>query len=157
MQLWNVQNVLFITGLNGTSQNTLTSLHCIEQHISLSPILYVSVNEQAVHLWMDVFNGNLKAIETSGLCHLNFSTEPLNLYVDEIEASIEAHCNHSHRVERLWFRGEHTRFSLTIPSLAAKNASTFLRKYLSSSLSDSQSAMSFDRSTSSAVQKEAVE
>ena len=49
-----------------------------------------------------------------------------------------------------------TRFSFTIPSLAAKNARTCLRKCCSSSLSCSQSLRSSARSISSAVQKEAA-
>ena len=48
-----------------------------------------------------------------------------------------------------------TRFSLTMPSLAAKNASTCLMKCCSCGFSLSQSARSFERSTSSAVQNEA--
>ena len=52
---------------------------------------------------------------------------------------------------RIWWRRE--RFSFTIPSDAAKNASTFLTKNFSSSVSFSQSCMSPPRSTSSAVQK----
>lgn len=50
---------------------------------------------------------------------------------------------------------KHTRFSLTIPSLAAKNAKTWEIKWRSSSFKASQWVKSLERSTSSAVQKEA--
>ena len=49
----------------------------------------------------------------------------------------------------------HTKFSLTMPSLAAKKANTWETKCFSSSLSCSQWVRSFERSTSSAVQKDA--
>ena len=49
-----------------------------------------------------------------------------------------------------------TKFSLTMPSLAAKKASTCLMKCCSPGLRLSQSPRSLDKSTSSAVQNEAT-
>lgn len=50
---------------------------------------------------------------------------------------------------------KHTKFSLTIPSLAAKKARTWEMKCCSSSFRASQWPRSLERSTSSAVQNEA--
>ena len=74
----------------------------IEQLVSFLPVLDISVNEKAVHLAVNVFDGDLKAVEAPGLrpqACMNLST----------------------------------RFSLTIPSDAAKNARTWEMKYFSSS------------------------
>ena len=50
-------------------------LNGVEQPVPLLPVLDVGVDEQAVHLAVDVLNGDLEAVEASGLRDLNnFST-----------------------------------------------------------------------------------
>lgn len=40
---------------------------------------------------MDVFHGNLEAIETPGFCNLNFLAKPLHLVVKHITGQLGAH------------------------------------------------------------------
>ena len=75
---------------------------------------------------MDVFDGDLQSIKTTGFSELNFLIEPK------------------------------ARFSLTMPSLAAKKARTWEIKCFSFLSSFSQSVRSLARSISSAVQKTAI-
>lgn len=57
------------------------------KHSPLSGIFNVSVNEETIHLRMDVFHGNLEAIETAGFSNLNFLAEPLHLVVKHHSAA----------------------------------------------------------------------
>ena len=50
-------------------------LNGVEQPVPLLPVLDVGVDEQAVHLAVDVLNGDLEAVEAPGIRDLNnFST-----------------------------------------------------------------------------------
>lgn len=102
----------------------------------------VGVNQETVHFRVNIFNGDLKAIETASFRDLNFWAEFLHLDRTEI---VEG--------QRKW--RELTKFSPTMPSLAAKKAKTFLMKYCSSDVKRSQSFISLAKSTSSQVQIDA--
>lgn len=43
----------------------------------------VCVDEQAIHLWVNILNKDLEAIEGAGLWNLHFLTEPL--YLSDME------------------------------------------------------------------------
>ena len=57
----------------------LTCFNGVEEVLPLSWVPNVRVNQKTVHLRVDVFNGNLEAIETSRFSHLHLGTESLNL------------------------------------------------------------------------------
>ena len=149
----------------------LTGFNGIEEILLLCPVFDVSINEEAVHLRVNVLNGYLESVETPCLRHLHLTTEPLNLTEKSGGGGSITH-THTHtqcpfslgEMDRgtgaKWpSQGEGcvlTRFSLTMPSLAAKKASTCLMKCCSCDLSPSQSPRSLERSTSSAVQNEAA-
>ena len=73
--------------------------------------------------------------------------------VDKID--LQKRCRQNKLLTKTRSSPKLTKFSLTIPSLAAKKASTCEIKCFSSFFSCSQCCMSFDKSTSSAVQNEA--
>lgn len=52
-------------------------LNCIEEKSLLILVLDVSVNQERVSFWMDVFHGNLEAIKAPGFRDLNFWAELL--------------------------------------------------------------------------------
>ena len=58
---------------------TLTCLNGIKEILPLGFVFDVCINEKAVHLRVNVFNGNLEPIEAPRLGHLHLCTEPLNL------------------------------------------------------------------------------
>ena len=57
----------------------LTCFNGVEEVLPLLWVPNVRVNQKTVHLRVDVFNGNLEAIETSCFSHLHLGTESLDL------------------------------------------------------------------------------
>lgn len=106
-------------------------------------------------------NGNLKAIKTPCFRDLHFGAKSFNLTKHKTHQCLR------NKIKNVFL----TKFSLTIPSLAAKNAKTCLTKccssgykknklkgtqHIYSTFNFAQSVKSLDKSTSSTVQNEAI-
>ena len=59
-------------------QSSQPFFYGIEQSASFLPVLNVGVDEKAVHLAVNVFDGDLKPIEAPGLRDLDLLHEPFN-------------------------------------------------------------------------------
>jgi len=129
------------------------SLDGAEEVVALLVVLDVGVNEQGVDLGVDVLNGDLKPVEASVVLVLVLVLNQ----VSQRERKKRERRRKSDLASGIWtsWLNFSTKFSLTMPSEAAKKARTCETKCFSSLESFSQSAWSLERSTSSAVQNEA--
>lgn len=132
----------------------------IPSPIFFSPLFQipdVCVDEHAVHFRVHIFNKDLKAIERASFWELNLLTKPLHLSKDKHSCSTTYFISNTwHWFSLSWSRNKGclrtevdrlARFSLTIPSLAAKKANTWDMKCCSSDFRLSQWDKSFDKST----------
>lgn len=120
--------------------------HNMSNSSPLFGIFDVGIDQQTVHFRVDVFHCNLETVEATGFGHLDFLSKSLHLDYQRRHAIRTVTFYRSLKI--LWkFASERTKFSLTMPSLAAKKAKTWEMKYLSSSFRESQCWRSLDRST----------
>ena len=83
-------------------------LNGVEQPVPLLPVLDVGVDEQAVHLAVDVLTGDLQAVEASGLRDLNNFSTRFSLTIPQ----------------KLWRKREHEIWSISHhPSTSHSNLS----------------------------------
>jgi hypothetical protein len=90
----------------------------------------VGIDQQTVHFRVDIFHCNLEAIEASCFWDLHLLRESFNLN-SKIHSSVNR-VNLPAKTRFLNMREQFTKFSLTMPSLAAKNASIAEMKLFSS-------------------------
>lgn len=145
-------------------------------YLPLNRIFDVRVDQQAVHFRMNVLDGDLEAVEEASFGDLHFLAETFHLRKKMFETGSAKKPTISKRnqvvkigrlntanqnadrcsSDRPFVTKRLTRFSLTMPSLAAKKAKTWEMKCFSLAVSASHCCTSFDRSTSSVVQNEAT-
>lgn len=161
--------------------HTWNGVDCIEEMMPLGWVPLKVVQQQAVHFTVYILNGYLEAIKCSGLWQLNICTSEdlvtcqhrLTLWSHDIDLEQQYLQQYYLPVMNLT-----AKFSSTIPSEAAKNANTCVMKCFSSPainvqhshamqlhrykllqtvcclpVSRSQSRPSWDKSTSSTLQK----
>ena len=108
----------------------LDTWHCVYSLEQMLPLCRISdkvIQQETVHLAVDILNGNLKAVKCPCFCKLDICRNIIQLLEHEKQGVFERTFATSLPCMNLT-----ARFSRTMPSDAAKNASTCVMKCFSS-------------------------